>query len=82
MTAVGAGAGYPISGLIADELGLPGAFWFGVIVTGVALASVALVVPSRAADRPARFDLTGAVLLAAALVAVLVAMEQGAACER
>ena len=82
MTAVGTGAGYPISGLIADELGLSGAFWYGVIVSGVALASVALVVPSRAVDRPGQFDLTGAVLLAAALVAVLVAVEQGSACER
>jgi MFS family permease len=79
MTLVGVGAGYPISGLIAEKLGLPGAFWFGVIVSGVALASVALVVPSRAAGRTARLDSTGAVLLAAALVAVLVAVAQGAA---
>lgn len=49
------------------------------MVSGVALASVALVVPSRSAGRPARLDSTGAVLLAAALVAFLVAVAQGAA---
>jgi predicted MFS family arabinose efflux permease len=76
--AAGVGAGYPVSGLIANDLGLSGAFWFGVLVSGLALVSVALVVPTPTGDRPARLDSTGAVLLAAGLIAVLVAVAQGA----
>ena len=46
-TAAGAGLGYPISGLLADRIGLSGAFWFGATVTGLALISVIAVVPRR-----------------------------------
>jgi predicted MFS family arabinose efflux permease len=77
-TAAGAGAGYPISGLLADRIGLSGAFWFGAAVTGLALISVITVVPAASIRRPARLDLTGAILLTTALVAVLVAIAQGA----
>ena len=77
-TAAGAGAGYPISGLLADRIGLSGAFWFGAAVTGLALISVIAVVPSATIRRPARLDVTGAILLTMGLVAVLVAIAQGA----
>jgi len=76
--AAGVGAGYPISGLIADALGLSGAFWFGAIVSAGALICVVAVVPSSRADRLARLDVAGALLLAGALVAILMAVAQGA----
>ncbi len=44
----GLGAGYPISGLIAGAWGLAGAYWFGALVSGLALACVAAVAPPRA----------------------------------
>jgi MFS family permease len=75
--AAGVGAGYPISGLITDGLGLSGAYWFGAIVSGVALLCVVVVVPSKSNGPPAHLDSFGAVLLAVALVAVLVAVAQG-----
>jgi len=76
--AAGVGAGYPISGLIAQTWGLAGAFWFGAIVCGFALVCVAVVVPPSAGRSPSRrLDWTGAVMLAAALVAVLVGVAQG-----
>jgi MFS family permease len=72
------GAGYPISGALADAAGLPGAFWFGAAVCAVALVCVVVVVPSAAGSRSApRLDRTGAVLLAATLISVLVAISQG-----
>ncbi len=75
--AAGIGAGYPISGVIVDGLGLSAAFWFGAFVSALALLSVVAVVPSSA-DRPAAtLDVTGAVLLAAGLVALLVAIGEG-----
>jgi predicted MFS family arabinose efflux permease len=77
-TAAGAGAGYPISGLLADRVGLSGAFWFGAAVTGLALVSVIAAVPSARNRRAAPIDMPGAVLLATGLVALLVAIAQGA----
>ncbi|AHH19609.1 major facilitator superfamily transporter [Nocardia nova SH22a] len=76
----GLGAGYPISGLIAGAWGLAGAYWFGAIVSGVALICVAVVVPSGAGrGAPDRLDWAGAALLAAALVTTLVAVAEGTA---
>ncbi|HEX3567753.1 MAG TPA: MFS transporter [Acidimicrobiales bacterium] len=78
--AAGVGAGYPISGLIADGVGLSGAYWFGAIVSGVTLLCVAVVIPPSNSDseRPPRLDSIGSVLLAMALIAVLIAVAQGA----
>ncbi len=75
--AVGVGAGYPISGLIADHLDLRAAFWFGALVSGLALISTLLVVPSNRAARRMPLDLTGAVLVAIGLVALLLAIGEG-----
>ncbi|MYT27371.1 MULTISPECIES: MFS transporter [unclassified Streptomyces] len=74
----GLGAGYPISGLLAEAWGLAGAYWFGTIVSGLALICVAAVVPSSAGrSAPNRLDWAGAVLLALAMVAALVATAEG-----
>lgn len=77
-SAAGLGAGYPISGLIAEAWGLAGAYWFGAIVSGFALICVAAVVPSSAGrGDPNRLDWVGTVLLALALVTALVAVAEG-----
>jgi MFS family permease len=77
--AAAAGAGFPISGLIADAAGLSGAFWFGAAVCGVTTICLVAVVPSNTQRAHAvRLDSTGAVLLAATLTVVLVAVAQGA----
>lgn len=73
----GVGVGYPASALIADRLGLSAAFWFGAIVSAVALLGVALVVPSRRGDHAVPFEPIGAALLTLGLIAVLVAVAQG-----
>src|SRR4051794_17038428 len=44
----GAGAGYPISGVLAEAAGLSGAFWFGAAVCAVALVCVTVALPSTA----------------------------------
>jgi MFS family permease len=74
----GLGAGYPISGVLAETWGLAGAYWFGTMVAGLALICVAAVVPSSA-GRSARnrLDWGGAVLLTLALVTALVAVAEG-----
>jgi MFS family permease len=75
--AVGVGVGYPVSGLIADQLGLAAAYWFGAIVAGLALVCVVAVVPSTVRGRSVGLDSLGAILLAAALISVLVAVAEG-----
>jgi MFS family permease len=77
-TAAGVGLGYPISGLVADQLGLSAAYWFGAIVTGLALLSAAVVIPSTFQGRSMQLDTVGAALLATALVCLLIAVAQGA----
>ncbi|AEK37307.1 putative membrane protein [Corynebacterium variabile DSM 44702] len=80
-SSAGLGAGYPVSGLIAQAWGLSGAYWFGAAVSAVALVCVAVVIPRTAPDREqeasGHLDWTGAVLLAVALVAVLTAVTEG-----
>lgn len=75
--AAGVGVGYPVSGLIADVLGLSAAFWFGAVVSGLALLCVVVVVPSSAGRSAAKLDVPGALLLTAGLVALLVAIADG-----
>ncbi len=75
--AAGVGAGYPISGLIADGFGLSGAFWFSAAFGGVALLCVAVVVPASTPRASAGLDLVGAVLLTSGLVALLLAVAEG-----
>lgn len=75
--AAGVGAGYPLSGLIADQLGLSSAYWFGAIVSGLALLAVVAVVPRTVRGHSMRLDTLGAALLAVALICVLVAVAQG-----
>jgi MFS family permease len=77
-SAAGLGAGYPVSGLIAGAWGLAGTYWFGAIVSGLALICVAAVLPAGAGrGAPGRLDWAGAALLALALVTVLVAVAEG-----
>lgn len=71
------GAGYPLSGLIASGFGVHVAFLFGVPITGLALVAAVWVVPSSRSSDAAKLDLSGALLLAAGLVALLLAIGQG-----
>ena len=49
--AVGAGLGYPLTGLIAQVFDFHAAFWFGAITVGLALVLVVVVLPGRS-DAP------------------------------
>ena len=75
--AAGVGAGYPISGLIADGLGLPAAFWFGAAVSGSPSSARSSSFRRAAIARQATLDVPGALLLTAGLVALLLAIAEG-----
>jgi MFS family permease len=75
--AAGVGLGYPLSGVIADVLGLSAAYWFGALVAAVALACVVAVVPRSSATTDAPLDIAGALLLGVALIALLLGIAEG-----
>jgi predicted MFS family arabinose efflux permease len=75
--ATAVGAGYPISGLIATDVGLHEAFLFGAVISVLAFAAAAWKVPSSRATGAKKLDVRGAVVGAAGLTALLLAIGQG-----
>jgi len=75
--AAGVGIGYPISGLIADGPGIQAAFWFGAVVSGLALACVIAVVPSSRSNPKSPLDVVGAILMTVGLICLLLAIAEG-----
>jgi len=77
-TGAAAGAGFAISGLLAQSWGLSGAYWFGTIVCAFALLGVVAVMPSAAPQSKARgLDWIGSVLFSVAVVAVMIGLAEG-----
>jgi EmrB/QacA subfamily drug resistance transporter len=74
---IGGGGGLVLSGLIVDNLSYEWIFWFGLIVVLVAMVATHLFVPESPVKSPARIDWTGAALLSAGLVCMLLAVSQG-----
>jgi EmrB/QacA subfamily drug resistance transporter len=72
---IGAGIGLPLSGVIADNLGVSWLFWISLIALPAALAAHSLV-PASPASRRVRIDWVGAALLSAALASVLLAVTE------
>jgi MFS family permease len=76
-TVAGVGLGYPITGLIAEYGGLHPAYWFGTVVSLVALLAAGWILPfSRHLPR-ARFDVPGAVLLGAGFAGLILWISEG-----
>ncbi|MFL5841915.1 MAG: MFS transporter [Thermoleophilaceae bacterium] len=74
---VGGGAGIVLAGPIVDHLGYHWLFWFPLIPVTVALAAALLFVPESPVKTPGRVNITGAALLSAWLVCLLLATSQG-----
>jgi predicted MFS family arabinose efflux permease len=77
-TAAGIGIGYPLTGLLAQYLGLGAPFWFVAVLSSLALAGAAAVLPASPA-RPARVDVPGAVLLGLGIAGLILALAEGPA---
>lgn len=78
-TSVGAGLGYPVTGVIAQHLDYRAGFWFAALLSAVALVIVTYVVPAGSSVPRRPLDAAGAVLLCSGLALVLLALSQGVA---
>lgn len=74
--AVGAGLGFPVTGLIAQDLDFHAAFWFGAIFSGAAVVACAAVVPRSSTAGRVRVDIPGAILLSVGLGALVLAVSK------
>jgi EmrB/QacA subfamily drug resistance transporter len=74
---IGGGAGLVLSGVIVDNLDYTWIFWFGLVMTIVAIVATHLFVPESPVKSPAKIDWTGAALLSGALVCMLLAVSEG-----
>ncbi|WP_408898223.1 MFS transporter [Nocardioides sp. R1-1] len=75
--AIGAGAGLPLSGLIAEHMDWHASFWLTGIVGAVLIVGTVGLLPESPVRTRGAFDLRGAVLLSVALTAVLLALSKG-----
>jgi predicted MFS family arabinose efflux permease len=75
--AAAVGAGYPISGLIASDLDVHAAFFFGALMSGVALLAAFFAIPASSKSNAAKLDVRGALVITAGLIALLLAISQG-----
>jgi MFS family permease len=75
--AAAVGAGYPISGLIAEAAGIHAAFLFGAVMSGAALLAALRAIPSNRAADHVEVDVKGAIVASAGMVALLLAIGQG-----
>ncbi|MDR3084109.1 MAG: MFS transporter, partial [Streptomyces sp.] len=75
---VGGSIGIPLGGVMLSALGWESMFWLSAALSVASIALIAVVLPrSRPSDDSGSFDLTGAVLLSVALLALLVGLSQG-----
>ncbi|HEX8104807.1 MAG TPA: MFS transporter [Solirubrobacteraceae bacterium] len=74
---IGGGAGLVLSGVIVDHLDYEWIFWLGLAVVVPAAIATRMFIPESPVKTPARIDWTGAALLSAALVALLLAVSEG-----
>jgi MFS family permease len=75
--AIGAGAGLPLSGLIAEHMDWHSIFWVTAVAGSAMLGAVALVLTESPVRTRGSFDYRGALLLSAALTAVLLVLSKG-----
>jgi predicted MFS family arabinose efflux permease len=76
-TAVGAGLGYPLTGLIAQAFNFHAAFWFGAIMVSIALLLAAVILPPASDETSRSFDKIGAAALSLVVIGVSVVLSEG-----
>ncbi len=75
-TAAGIGIGYPLAGVLAQYLGLGAPFWVVAVLSAIALAAAAAVLPPSP-RRPVRVDVPGSALLGAGIAGLILVLAEG-----
>jgi EmrB/QacA subfamily drug resistance transporter len=78
ISAIGAGIGLPLGGVLVDGPGYHWIFWTAAIMGVLATFTTHFFVPESPVRTPGRVDLAGAGILAAALTALLIGISRGA----
>lgn len=73
---ISAGLGFPVAALLADVLGVKGAFWVAFVFTLISLTVAWRVIPPGASEGDGRVDLVGALLLGATTFTLLLAISR------
>lgn len=76
-TVSGAGLGYPVSSLVAEHLGISGAYLFGSVLIGTATVLALRHLPAAPDGAPQPIDVVGAALLCTGTLGFLLAVSQG-----
>ncbi|CAN5379420.1 MFS transporter [soil metagenome] len=76
-TAIGAGLGYPITGVIAEYFDFRAAYWFGAVTVALALVLVVWVLPGRSNMPSRHLDIPGALILGIVVTGVTVGLSEG-----
>ena len=74
---IGAAVGLPVSGLIFMHLGWHALFWVSAVLAVTMLVAVLVVIPESRVRSGGTFDILGALLLSALLVALLLGITKG-----
>lgn len=78
ISAIGAGIGLPLGGVLVDGPGYHWIFWTAAVMGVLATLTTHFFVPESPVRTPGRVDLAGAGILAAALTALLIGISRGA----
>ncbi|WP_435770538.1 MFS transporter [Nocardioides sp. SYSU DS0651] len=76
-TVAGAGLGYPLTAVVAEQLGIAGAFWFCAVLVAATIALAVRHLPRDADGEPQPVDLASVALVSSGMAAVLLAVSQG-----
>lgn len=74
---IGSALGLPLAGVLSDWLGWHSIFWFGAVAGAVLVVALLIVVEESPVRTRGRFDVTGALVLSAALVCLLLPISKG-----
>jgi MFS family permease len=77
MLGVGGALGLPLAGLVAEHSNFHVLFWITAVGGALSLIATVAIVPADTARAGGRVDIPGAVLMAAALVALLLPLAEG-----
>jgi len=74
---IGSALGLPLAGVLTAWLGWHSVFWFGAVAGAVLAVALVAVVKESPVRTPGRFDVTGALVLSAALICLLLPISKG-----